>query len=88
MVLAAPGPLLRPPSSSPKKTPIRSYSAQIRSQNEEKTCVCVCVRESVCIVFIYMHMCMCMYVYIYIAKGACDQPPMRMLTRGTKSATT
>ena len=37
MVLAAPGPLLTPPpSSSLPKTPIRSYSAQIRSQNEEK----------------------------------------------------
>ena len=37
MVLAAPGPLLTPPpSSSPPKTPIRSYSAQTRSQNEEK----------------------------------------------------
>jgi hypothetical protein len=37
MVLAAPGPLLTPPpSSSPPKTPIRSYSVQIRSQNEEK----------------------------------------------------
>ena len=38
MVLAAPGLLLiPPPSSSPSKTPIRSYSAQIRSQNEEKS---------------------------------------------------
>ena len=38
MVLAAPGPLLTPPpSSSPPKTPYLSYSAQIRSQNEEKT---------------------------------------------------
>jgi hypothetical protein len=37
MVLAAPGPLLiPPPSSSPPKTPHRSYSAQTRSQNEEK----------------------------------------------------
>ncbi len=37
MVLAAPGPLLTPPpSSSPPKTPFRSYSTQIRSQNEEK----------------------------------------------------
>jgi hypothetical protein len=37
MVLAAPGPLLTPPpSSAPPKTPHRSYSAQIRSQNEEK----------------------------------------------------
>jgi hypothetical protein len=37
MVLASPGPLLTPPrSSSPPKTPHRSYSAQIRSQNEEK----------------------------------------------------
>ncbi len=37
MVLAAPGPLLTPPpSSSPPKTPHRSYSAQTRSQNEEK----------------------------------------------------
>ena len=37
MVLAAPGPLLTPPPSSfPPKTPHRSYSAQIRSQNEEK----------------------------------------------------
>jgi hypothetical protein len=37
MVLAFPGPLLTPhPSSSPPKSPIRSYSAQIRSQNEEK----------------------------------------------------
>jgi hypothetical protein len=37
MVLAAPGPLLTPPSSSsPPKTPHRSFSAQIRSQNEEK----------------------------------------------------
>ena len=37
MVLAAPGLLLTPPaSSSPPKTPFRSYSAQIRSQNEEK----------------------------------------------------
>ena len=37
MVLAAPGPLLTPPpSSSIPKTPIRSYSAKIRSQNEEK----------------------------------------------------
>jgi hypothetical protein len=37
MVLAAPGPLLTPPpSSSPPKTPARSYSAEIRSQNEEK----------------------------------------------------
>jgi hypothetical protein len=36
MVLAAPGPLLTPaPSSFPPKTPPRSYSAQIRSQNEE-----------------------------------------------------
>jgi hypothetical protein len=33
MVLAAPDPLLTPPpSSSPPKTPFRSYSAQIRSQ--------------------------------------------------------
>lgn len=38
MVLAAPGLLLTPPpSSSPPKTPTRSYSAQIRSQNEEKS---------------------------------------------------
>ena len=38
MVLAAPGPLLTPPpSSSPPKTPHRSYSAQTRSHNEEKT---------------------------------------------------
>jgi hypothetical protein len=37
MVLAAPGPLLTPPPSSfPPKTPHRSYSAQTRSQNEEK----------------------------------------------------
>ena len=37
MVLAAPGPILTPPpSSSLPKTPIQSYSAQIRSQNEEK----------------------------------------------------
>ena len=37
MVLAAPGQLLTPsPSSSPPKTPHRSSSAQIRSQNEEK----------------------------------------------------
>ena len=37
MVLADPGPLLTPPpSSSLPKTPIQSYSAQIRSQNEEK----------------------------------------------------
>ena len=37
MVLAAPGPLLTPPSSSsPPKTPHRSCSAQTRSQNEEK----------------------------------------------------
>jgi len=37
MVLASPGPLLTPPpSSSPPKTPHRSYSAQTRSQNEEK----------------------------------------------------
>ena len=37
MVLAAPGPLLTPPpSSSPPKTPHRSYSAQTRSQDEEK----------------------------------------------------
>jgi hypothetical protein len=37
MVLAAPGPLLTPPPSSfPPKTPFQSYSAQIRSQNEEK----------------------------------------------------
>ena len=37
MVLAAPGLLLTPPPSSfPPKTPFRSYSAQIRSQNEEK----------------------------------------------------
>jgi len=37
MVLAAPGLLLTPlPSSFPPKTPFRSYSAQIRSQNEEK----------------------------------------------------
>ena len=37
MVLAAPGPLLTPPPSSPPpKTPFRSYSAQTRSQNEEK----------------------------------------------------
>jgi hypothetical protein len=37
MVLAAPGPLLTPPpSSSPPKTPFRSYSAQIRSQNGQK----------------------------------------------------
>ena len=40
MVLAAPGPLLTPPpSSSPPKTPHRSYSAQTRSQNEEKNTV-------------------------------------------------
>ena len=38
MVLATPGLLLTPPpSSSPPKTPTRSYSAQIRSQNEEKS---------------------------------------------------
>jgi hypothetical protein len=37
MVLSAPGPLLAQlPSSSPPKTPHRSYSAQTRSQNEEK----------------------------------------------------
>ena len=37
MVLAAPGSLLTPPPSSfPPKTPFWSYSAQIRSQNEEK----------------------------------------------------
>jgi hypothetical protein len=37
MVLTAPGPLLTPPpSSSPPKTPFRSFSAQIRSQNVEK----------------------------------------------------
>ena len=37
MVLAAPGPLLTPPpSSSPPKTPHRSYSTQTRSQHEEK----------------------------------------------------
>jgi hypothetical protein len=37
MVLADPGPLLTPPpSSSPPKTPHRSYSDQTRSQNEEK----------------------------------------------------
>jgi hypothetical protein len=37
MVLAAPDLLLTPPpSSSPPKTPHRSYSAQIQSQNEEK----------------------------------------------------
>ena len=37
MVLAAPGPLLTPPpSSSPPKTPHLCYSAQTRSQNEEK----------------------------------------------------
>jgi hypothetical protein len=37
MVLAAPGPLLiPPPSSSPPKTPHWSYSAQTRSQDEEK----------------------------------------------------
>jgi hypothetical protein len=37
MVLAAPGQLLTPPpSSSPPKTPYRSYSDQTRSQNEEK----------------------------------------------------
>jgi hypothetical protein len=37
MVLAAPGSLLTPPpSSSPPKTPHRSYSAQTRSKNEEK----------------------------------------------------
>jgi hypothetical protein len=37
MVLATPGPLLTPPpSSSPPKTPHRSYSAQTRSQDEEK----------------------------------------------------
>ena len=37
MVLAAPGPLLTPPpSSSPPKTPFRSYSDQNLSQNEEK----------------------------------------------------
>jgi hypothetical protein len=37
MVLAAPGPLLTPPpSSSPPKTPHRSYSAQTRSQDEVK----------------------------------------------------
>ena len=37
MVLADPGPLLTPaPSSFPPKTPHRSYSAQTRSQNEEK----------------------------------------------------
>jgi hypothetical protein len=37
MVLATPGLLLTPPpSSSPPKTPHRSYSAQIKSQNEEK----------------------------------------------------
>jgi hypothetical protein len=35
--LAPPGPLFTPPPpSSPPKTPQRSYSAQIRSQNEEK----------------------------------------------------
>jgi hypothetical protein len=38
MVLAAPSLLLTPPpSSSPVKTPHRSYSAQIQSQNDEKT---------------------------------------------------
>ncbi len=38
MVLASPGLLLTPPpSSSPPKTPHLSYSAKIRSQNEEKT---------------------------------------------------
>jgi len=37
MVLADPGPLLTPPpSSSPPKTPHRSYSDQTRSQDEEK----------------------------------------------------
>jgi hypothetical protein len=37
MVLAAPGPLpTPPPSSSPPKTPHRSYSAQTQSQDEEK----------------------------------------------------
>jgi hypothetical protein len=37
MVLDAPGPLLTPPpSSSPPKTPHRSYSTQTRSQDEEK----------------------------------------------------
>jgi hypothetical protein len=37
MVLASPGPLLTPPpSSSPPKTPHRSYSTQTRSQDAEK----------------------------------------------------
>jgi hypothetical protein len=37
MVLAAPGPLLTPPpSSSPPKTPFRSYSAQIRSPSARR----------------------------------------------------
>ena len=38
MVLAAPGPLLTPPSSSsPPKTPIRSYSAQTPARNGNPT---------------------------------------------------
>ena len=38
MVLAAPGPLLTPPpSSSPPKTPVRSYSAQTPLRNGDPT---------------------------------------------------
>ena len=40
MALAAPGPLLTPPTSScPPETPHRSYSAQIQSQNAKRESV-------------------------------------------------
>ncbi len=47
MVLADPGPLLTThPSSSPPKTPHWSYSAQTRSQNEEKNPLLCLVRRT------------------------------------------